>query len=232
MRTARNSPNNEFHVMYSEPDLKTRDLQSRNWDFHLFSELWSSLLILLLKLDAASSYTQKEIHRHISHEMCIANQIQNIKNNEYFVSSRPAGSCSGLNRQPLSTVVQTRRTRRTWQLGCHVGNPRKKFRSWGEEQLERRFLRRPRIPNIFQKFLSVNHWKLELLNEHPLLCLQHALQPEVRQAFAKCILLPTQNREVRLNRASPRKQGRNHRTPSGSGIGDWVDSTHPWKLID
>ncbi len=127
MRTARNSPINGFHVMYSELDLKTRDLQSRNWDFHLFSELWSSLLILLLKLDAASSYTQKEIHRHISHETCIANQIQNIKTNEYFVSSRPAGSCSGLNRQPLSTVVQTRRTRRTWQLGCHVGNLRRKI---------------------------------------------------------------------------------------------------------
>ncbi len=191
MQIARNSPNNGFHVVYSKPDLKTRDLQFRNWDFLLFSQFWSFLLILLLKLDATTSYTQKEIHRHISHETCIANHIQNIKNNEYFVSFRPASSCSGLNRQPLSTVVQTRRTRRTWQLGCHVGNPHKKIWSWGEENLEQRFLRRPRIPNIFQKFLSVNHWKLELFNEHPLLGLQHALQPEVRQAFAKCILLPT-----------------------------------------
>jgi hypothetical protein len=73
--------NNGFHVMCSEPDLKTRDIQSRNWDFHLFSQLWSSLSILLLKLDApSSSYKQKEIHRQISlTKPCIANQIQNIK---------------------------------------------------------------------------------------------------------------------------------------------------------
>ncbi len=62
------------------------------------------------------------------------------------------------------------------------------------------------------KLLNECKSRLELLNEHPLLCMQHALQPEVQQAFAKCILLPTQNRKVKINRAGPRKQGRNHTT--------------------
>jgi hypothetical protein len=98
-----------FHVVCSEPNLKTRDLQSRNWDFRLFSQLsqlWSSLLILLLKLDAPSSYMQKEIHRHISHERVLHTRFRILKNIEYLVSSRPARSCSSLNRQPLSTAFK------------------------------------------------------------------------------------------------------------------------------
>jgi hypothetical protein len=59
-------------------------------------------LILLLKLDTPSSYTQKEI----SHEHVLQTRFRILKKNEYFVSSRPAGSCSGLNRQPLSTAFK------------------------------------------------------------------------------------------------------------------------------
>jgi hypothetical protein len=118
MRTARNSPNNgRFHVVCSQPDLKTRDLQSRNWDFRLFSQLWSSLLILLLKLDTPSSYTQKEI----SHEHVLQTRFRILKNNEYFVSSRPAGSCSGLNRQPiLPRSNKKNKNKKTASLSCRA----------------------------------------------------------------------------------------------------------------
>ncbi len=48
---------------------------------------------------------------------------------------------------------------------------------------------------------------LELLEERPLLRLHHPLQAEVRQALAEVVLLPSQNREIRLDSASAREYG-------------------------
>ncbi len=48
---------------------------------------------------------------------------------------------------------------------------------------------------------------LELLEERPLLRLHHPLQAEVRQALGEVVLLPSQNREIRLDSAGAREYG-------------------------